>query len=206
MNKTDNSLDLKKVAKEAKKQSKRRQSKKKPALPPVIMWAIVDNAAPEEPITFTATEEEAMMALDQYLYLKHYSHFRAWCDLRGLQIDHAQNWIAYSKATFNNPDEMPDKPLYAIYKINYEPNVIASLLRSVNHCVPMGLPFDTPEEIDTFAERINSVPHDELTPLEQDLLLLFDDIDDDRVAESAEIKKHCAYYSNNKKEEKKYDA
>jgi len=46
---------------------------------PIIMWAIIDNEHPDTPITFTSTRRDALLALDQYLFLKHYKHFRLWC-------------------------------------------------------------------------------------------------------------------------------
>lgn len=188
------------------------KSNKKPKvkLPSFIpMWAVIDNDYPDDPVTFVSTYDEAIMALDQYLYLKHYTHFRQWCPLHGYKVDHSKAWLAYSKTVLR--EEYIGSPLYTIVQINYEPNVIASLLRAYNHCTPMGLPFDTPEEIDEFATRMEELPESELTPLEKSLSALFDDIDNDEVAEAAEIKSHCPVYDkpldkSNKKEDKKYDA
>ena len=147
---------------------------------PVILWAVIDNANPDFPISFTASKEDAYIALDQYLYLKHYAHFRLWCPVHGYKVDHAKAWLAYSRSIIEL--EYNGEPLYSVAQVNYDPNVIASLLRSVNNCIPMGCPFDTNEELADFSaylaakeERVEKGT-EEFTPMEEALRLLMDDL------------------------------
>ena len=88
-----------------------------------------------------------------------------------------------------------DAPLYTIARITYKPNIIASLLRTYNYCTPLGLPFDTSEEIEEYAKRVEDLPDSELSPIEKALDILIEDIKNDEVAEAAEIKAHCPLYS-----------
>ena len=174
-----------------------------------VVWAVVDNENPEVPVTFTATHSDAVMALDQYLYLKHYTHFRQWCPLHGLPVDHANSWLRYSEEVIASEYNAGDAPLYTIARITYKPNIIASLLRTYNYCTPLGLPFDTSEEIEEYAKRVEDLPDSELSPIEKALDILIEDIKNDEVAEAAEIKAHCPLYSRpqqNHEEDKKYDA
>lgn len=167
-------LSAKKINQDIKKRSKK----------PVVLWAVLDKSIDDEkPITFTATRSEAMYALDQYLYVKHYLHFKQWCNLRGLEVDHAETWASYSQQVL--ADEYNGEPLYSIVRIEYEPNVIASLLRFVNNCIPLGCPFDTDEEVEDYAnylaektDRVNA-GDDKFTPLEEAITALVDDMTDD---------------------------
>ena len=177
-----------------KKSDKKATTKKqqKP-LPPIVLWAVIDNENPDVPVTFTATRQEALIALDQYLYLKHYAHFRLWCPLHGYEVDHGEAWATYSKTITQT--EYNGAPLYTIVQIDYEPNVIASLLRSYHNCVPMGCPFDTDEELEDFsaylAEKSEAVEKGtaKFTPVEEALNLLFEDLEEQNCADCD--KKHC---------------
>ncbi len=151
--------------------------------PKVVMWAIIDSEDPDTPITFTATRHDAIIALDQYLYLKHYTHFRLWCGIHDREVDHGASWRDYAQTVINDESvEGADAP-YQIVKIDYDPNVIASLLRSYNHCTPLGCPFDTDEELSDystyFAAKTERVERgeDKYTPLEEALNLLFEDLE-----------------------------
>ena len=134
----------------------RKKIKKPKEAPKITLWAVIDREYPETPVTFTATKDDAEFALDQYLYLKHYTHFTLWCDNHNLKVDHAQTWRKYINTVMN--DELteeqrtdPSKAPYVILQIDYEMNVIASLLRTMNHCTPLGCSFDTEEELDEYA-------------------------------------------------------
>lgn len=181
---------LKKSAKSVKSKTAKKQSK---PLPPVVLWAVVDNEFPDDPVTFTATRQEALIALDQYLYLKHYKHFRLWCPLHGYEVDHGEAWATYSKTI--SQTEYNGSPLYTIVQIDYEPNVIASLLRTYHGCVPMGCPFDTDEELGEFsaylADKSEKVEKGEaqFTPIEEALNVLFEDLEEQNCAACDE--KHC---------------
>ena len=165
--------------------------------PKVIMWAVIDNEKPDEPVTFTATRHDAVVALDQYLYLKHYAHFRLWCQVHDCKIDHGPNWVRYSKAVIEGEFREGDAPLYTIIKVDYDPNVIASLLRSYNRCIPMGCPFDTDEELDDysayFSDKTTKVHkgEDKFTHIEEALNLLFEDLEEENCRDCDD--KHCEH-------------
>lgn len=166
--------------------NKKAPKKKAKKIAPIIMWAVIDNEYPDDPVTFTATRDEAVMALDQYIYLKNYAHFRRWCPLHDRPIDHAESWAEYCRTVLRDDflSNDPTKPRYVLAKLDYQPNVIASLLRTMNNCIPMGLPFDTDEEIDAegdrFSEKVLAVEAGTavFTPLEEGLKYLFDDMEE----------------------------
>jgi hypothetical protein len=197
-----------KLDKEVQKHlAKEKELTKKGVVFPVNMWALVDPSHPDTPITFAATETDIHMALDQFLYLKHYSHFRNWCPLHNLPVDHGESWLRYCREVIY-PEEELNSPSYVIYQIKYEPNVIASLLRIMNHCVPMGLPMDTKEEIDTFCDRAETLPPEELTPIERSLIQYLDDIEDHQVEGSQKVLDRAEQIKKEKEKDgtKKYDA
>lgn len=172
---------------------------------PVFVWALYSNEEPNRPLTFATSYKQIYAALDQLLYVKHYAHFRQWCSLRDIPVNHRESWARYSKEVISDGFE-DSEALYTIARVDYEPEVIAAMLRSVNQCEPFGNPFETAEETERIAERLASVSEEELTPMEKGLMLLFDDIDADRVEESAEVKAHCDIPLTNNKGDKKYDA
>lgn len=173
---------------------------------PVFVWALYDNKEPSKPLTFATSYNQIYAALDQLLYVKHYSHFRQWCSLRDIPINHRESWARYSKEVISNGFDLDNGAVYTIARVDYEPEVIAAMLRSVNQCEPFGNSFETAEETERIAERLASLPEEELTPVEKGLMLLFDDIDADKVEESAEIKAHCDIPLTDNKGDKKYDA
>ncbi len=161
--------------------------------PQITMWAVIDNEDPDEPVTFTATRHDAIIALDQYLYLKHYAHFRLWCGLHNLEVDHGTSWSEYARMVINS-EILPDQEApYTIVKIDYEANVIASLLRTHNHCTPLGCPFDTDEELDAYSQYFSAKTErvergeDKLTPLEEALNLLFSDLEEENCSTCEDI-------------------
>lgn len=173
---------------------------------PVFVWALYDNKEPSKPLTFATSYNQIYAALDQLLYVKHYSHFRQWCSLRDIPVNHRESWARYSKEVISNGFDLDGGAVYTIARVDYEPEVIAAMLRSINQCEPFGNPFETKEETERIAERLTSTPEEELTPVEKGLMLLFDDIDADKVEESAEIKAHCDIPLTDNKGDKKYDA
>ena len=176
-----------------KKDMKKNKEKKQEREPLFItMWAIIDTDYPETPVSFTATREDAQIALDQYIYLKHYTHFRLWCENHNLKVDHNENWRNYIHTVMQNEVSQedladPSKAPYRLEKISYPANVIASLLRSYNHCAPLGCPFDTEEELADYSYYISDKTEkvrrgeDEFTPLEKSLNAIWEDLDQEEL-------------------------
>ena len=191
--------------------NKKTKNKDKDTAPDIVMWAVIDNQRPDDPVTFTATHHDAVIALDQYLYLKHYSHFRLWCSLHNCPVDHGDSWRKYARAVIEPEMENQEEPLYTIIKIDYKANVIASLLRSFNKCIPLGCPFDTEEELNDysiyFSEKSEKVERgeDTFSPLEEALNLLFEDLDAENAIQYDE-KFNSESHDNNTHHSKKYDA
>ena len=158
---------------------------------PVFLWALYENTNPNKPLTFTTSYAKICEAFDQYSYVKHYEHFRQWCFLHNIPVDHKESWMRYNKEVITTNFSPTNGPEYTIARVDYDPDVIAALLRSVNECEPFGNPFETADEHERIAERLTSTPEEELTPIEKGLKLLFDDIEEDKVVESAEVKAHC---------------
>ena len=175
-----------KPTREQKKAAKKLTEREKP-LKPITMFVVVDNEDPDTPITFTATRKEAIFALDQYIYLKNYKHFRLWCPIHGYEIDHGPAWREYARTVLHQ--ELTDTSRYTLVEVKYDPKVIASLLRSCNRCTPMGCPFDTDEELNEYStylaqksERVER-GEDQYSPIEEALDLLFEDIEEQNCAD-----------------------
>ena len=175
---------------------------------PVYVWALYDNNEPDKPLTFATSYEQIYSALDQLLYLKNYPHFRQWCALHDIPVNHRESWARYSKEVMNKGFDPSDGAAYTIARVDYSPDVVAATIRSLNHCEPFGNSFETIEENERIADRLVSVPKEELTPIEKNLLLLFEDIEEDKVEESAEIKSRFPNIplTSDNKGDKKYDA
>lgn len=183
-NKTVKKINIDKEAKKAVKKAGKKSFKT------ITMWAIIDNDNPDTPVTFTATREDALLALDQYLYLKHYKHFRLWCPIHGYTVDHGAAWVAYSKTAIDAGSE--ENPRYTLARLEYEPNTLASIIRQYYGCIPMGCPFDTDDELNGYsnyladkAERVLA-GEEQFTPIEEALDFLFDDLEAQNVAEHAD--------------------
>ena len=155
---------------------------KKEVAPKVTLWVVIDNEYPDVPVTFTATHQDAVTALDQYLYLIHYAHFRLWCENHNLPLNHGSSWVEYGHTVINNEWSEGDAPKYSILRVNYDANIVAALFRNHNRCVPMGCPFDTDEELDDYStyyeEKSKRVERgeDQFSLLEQAMATLFDDL------------------------------
>ena len=148
----------------------------------IHLWAVAETAHPEVPITFTATKEQAYIAIDQHIYLKHYKHYRLWCNQRDLPIDHSESWKKYCSDVLAE-ELIASASTYTVIKVHYSASIIASLLRAMNNCIPMGCPFDTEEEIRDFSDyldhKLDLVEDgaDHLTEIEEGLVALLDDVE-----------------------------
>lgn len=174
---------------------------------PVSVWALYDNNEPDKPLTFAVSYEQIYSALDQLLYLKSYPHFRQWCALHDIPVNHRESWARYSKEVISNGFNPNDGAAYTIARVDYQPEVIAAMIRSLHHCEPFGNSFESREEEERIGTRLAETPEEELTPIEKNLLLLFEDIEEDKIEESAEVKSRCPNVPlTNDKGDKKYDA
>ena len=78
----------------------------------------------------------------KYLRLKHFDHFKMWCELRSLSIDSEAAWATY----FTKVLTYEEKAGYAIAKQTYKLNNLAAVLRMFGGCFPLGCSFDTETE------------------------------------------------------------
>ena len=107
-------------------------------------------------------------------------HFRAWCNLRDLPVDHSNSWREYAKTIIHS--DYSGKPYYSIAKVDYSPDIIASLLRFVSHSPIMGCSFDTDEEVEGYSQYLDEKAsrvergEDHFTPIEEAIDLLCSDI------------------------------
>ena len=204
--------DQKKLLIRADKNAKERQELEAQGIEFIFpLWAFFEASDPSKPLYFAATERDINYALDQYLYLKHYDHFRLWCPNHDLPIDHAESWLRYCQEVIY-PAEDPNNPSYVVVQVRYGPQHIAGLMRMINNCTPLCIPLDTDEEHEALCTRLDEAAPSELTPIERSIMQYLDDIADlnvegsDRIMEKVNQKQAEMADTHNTKENKKYDA
>ena len=130
-------------------------------------YVIYEHGQRERPIYICADRDQAIIAVNRILFLQHYIHYNLWCEHRNLSPNE-DSWNLYVEQNILQQDI--DKE-YDIAKIEYTPEMIASLFRMFSGCVPMGLDFELDEEMDFFDE---SDPN--LTPLQRKIAEAIDQI------------------------------
>lgn len=98
-------------------------------------------------LSITVSQEEAMQIISHQLFLKHYEHYKAWCDGEGVSYGFgSDSWDRYCSIFFSDPEEMDPEDRFYIIGIEYNMEGLASILRMFSNCDPQFLPFESPLE------------------------------------------------------------
>ena len=103
-------------------------------------------------LTITCKKDEAFDFIIKLLKLEKLNHFQMWCELRGLDKDSEKAWNKY----FNTCVTREEKQKYAVNKITYKLNDVASIMRMFGGCLPLGCKFDTPSEYEYLKYKLES--------------------------------------------------
>lgn len=113
------------------------RSKKK-----IHFYAVTNKNQPKQILTLTCTKMQAVDFCYRFLRVKHFDHFKMWCEMRDLDVNSESAWSTY----FNNCIDKEERCEYLIHKKVYELNNVAAILRMFGGCLPMGCKFDTENE------------------------------------------------------------
>lgn len=98
------------------------------------------------PITFVSTYKDAMMAIQRLTYVHHYIHYKLWCDVRDKEVgEDKKSWQEYVNTCLAEDPSEEDQ--YSIIELYYHTKEITSFFRSFVDCDPLGLPYETHQEI-----------------------------------------------------------
>ena len=102
-------------------------------------YALVSKEVKNKFLTITKDPKEAEEYAMMLLRIKHYEHFKSWCDLRELDSKDFPNWLKY----YTDCVPSTEKQCFQIVKIKYELSNILAILRMFGNCLPLGCSFDT---------------------------------------------------------------
>lgn len=116
----------------------------------------------KHPIAFTATREEALQAIDQFVFYKHFAHFKHWCPLHNLPINRGSSWDVYCDNVLAEQCSVTDTGGdYIIVEYHYTRQDIASILRMFTLCTPLAVGYEFEEEYTYYEEMTkNNKPTD----------------------------------------------
>ena len=99
------------------------------------------------PLTYVATEEEAYDYCRKYFFLKHYDHFKLWCNCHNQSILSEDAWNEYVDNIIESYEgEEPDEPL-CIFPMEFTPEELAKVLRFASFSLPVGGDWETDREL-----------------------------------------------------------
>lgn len=106
------------------------------------------------PITFTATEREALLVINRLTYVKHYTHYKMWCDIRNKAAGEGEpSWKEYMDSVLASQDDL-SADQYTIIELYYKMEDIVSFFRSFVECDPLVLPFETNQELYLYIKNL----------------------------------------------------
>lgn len=110
------------------------------------------------PITFVSTYQEAMLAIGRLTYVRYYTHYKMWCDIRGKEVgEDKPSWQEYMQTCLVSEQNEEDQ--YSILELYYHTSEIVSFFRSFVECDPLGLPYENLQEIiDSIKESTRNNP------------------------------------------------
>lgn len=108
----------------------------------VILYTAFEISNPQQILTITPNKEDALDYILKFLRIKHFDHFKMWCELRGLDVSTENAWLEY----FNSCIDNQERRQYAVAKRKYTLNQVAAIMRMFGGCMPLGCTFDTPAE------------------------------------------------------------
>lgn len=110
------------------------------------------------PLAYVATEAEAEEYCKKYFFLKHYEHFRLWCQCHGKNVLSTEDWCEYIDNLIEDcGGEEPDEPLN-VTKLIFSVEEIAAVLRLTSFCLPVGGSWESVRELDYIRDTIKDDP------------------------------------------------
>ncbi|MCF0225578.1 MAG: hypothetical protein HUK20_15025 [Fibrobacter sp.] len=117
----------------------------------IVVFALSSEETPDSPFTFAASPTQVYAATNQYLYLKHYPHFKLWCNLRNLSPQDADAWKNY----FTTLDFSDPANRVIVLETHYTLADFASFLRIASHCMPLGLTHESALELSSYIQQMS---------------------------------------------------
>lgn len=150
-NKTKNTkeLDEKQLRKEEK--ARQRRVAKRDALVSLYAVYLSSDKKHAHPLSFFPDYNTALMVIDQYVFFKHFPHYKMWCELHGYKPDRNNGWDVYHNTVLKDEYTNKTDTKFQIVEYLYSADDIASILRSFSGCIPLALPFERKEEYDFHA-------------------------------------------------------
>ena len=128
-----------------------------------IKLIAVIRKADREAVTFVSDCYEGEDYLETLCRKEHDAHYVAWCALHDCDYKQPESWEKYCAVT-KCRDDMSAK--YYLTPITYTLDQFSAIMRSVTGRMPIGAPYETPEEADylkkaeDFAKAMEQSPHD----------------------------------------------
>lgn len=133
-------------------------STNKPLKKNLKIYGVFKRSAPDMPISFSFSHDEALYIANFTLYLHHYEHFKLWCHFRNFS-DYSfdsQSWAQYlTDSVFSDTKFIDPEDDLIIKELRYGLDDFASFMRMFARCKPLDLPHDRPDEYETYIIESN---------------------------------------------------
>lgn len=116
----------------------------------IMLFGLSRKDKPKIYITFAATKADLYEYLKKFLILEHFDHYKAWCEIRKLDVNSSDAENEYNKNCIDK-SEYAD---YLISKLTYRDIDIATILRMFGNCIPLNCTFEHPVESDYFISKM----------------------------------------------------
>ena len=117
-----------------------------------VFYAVKNTDDMNQILTLTETKDQAMEFGYKYLRMKHFDHFKMWCELRNLDVTDIESWDSYFVTVL--PYE--EKAKYVIIKKIYTHDEMAAFMRMFLRCAPIGCDYENDQELLYFQQLMYS--------------------------------------------------
>lgn len=114
----------------------------------IKLIGIVKKDKPKDIITIVCNEAEALEYIRTVVAIKHFKHYKQWCDVRGLDFKKDEYVDDYYKVM----NLYQEEKTYALVKLTYNKARIAAELRNAFDYMPLGCSYELPEEMLAYLE------------------------------------------------------
>ena len=118
----------------------------------IKFYSLVSKKNPGVFLTVTCSKKDCTEYSHLLMKLNHLSHFTLWCNYRKYNVEAFSSWLKY----FQDCVPKEEASDYAIMRISYRRDNLASILRMFMGSIPLGASFENKLEHSLLNYRINT--------------------------------------------------
>ena len=117
---------------------------------------LLDILSSNPPLYYCTSVDQAAIYCDRFIFLKAYPQFKQWCEFHGKSITDDETWVDF-RNNFLYAYKIPGIDL-DVYRLNYNHEQLANILRLSCLCLALDLPWEAPQEMPASVSLVSKSP------------------------------------------------